>query len=92
MPEVCPFACPMCRKPLEWSGACYACHGTITGQREDWSFPGDRYELERGHWVKVAAGPRPACSRVENRAGAGDLVRIFAAGAGVAPVEEEVPF
>jgi len=96
MTERCPFACPICRKPLEWSGACHRCHGTTSGQREDWSFPGDRYELEGGHWVKTADGPRRACTRGENQAGAREVLRVLS-GAALetrlpAEVLDEVPF
>jgi hypothetical protein len=34
------------------------CHGCTTGRREDWSYPGDRYELEKQHWVKVGGPSR----------------------------------
>ena len=64
----CPFVCPLCRNPRMWSGGCFYCHGTSTGRREDWAFPGDRYELDGGHFVKVC-GPRRACSVEENAAG-----------------------
>lgn len=57
---VCPFACPVCRQRLAWDGGCPACHGSATGDREGWTFPGDRYETERSHWVFEAKGPRPA--------------------------------
>jgi len=97
MTERCPFACPICRKALEWSGACSSCNGTMTGQRDDWTFPGDRYELEDGHWVKALDGPRRACTRAENQQGARDLVRALAGSPLAArlpaePMEEEVPF
>lgn len=65
---VCPFACPHCRRPLAWSGKCLACHGCSTGRPHDWSIPGDRYELEAGHWQLVEKGPRPVCTTAENRA------------------------
>ena len=82
---VCPFACPICRQPLEWSGGCFACHGCTTGTREDWTFPGDGYythemdgkQIGDGHhWVK-GQGPRRACSRDENRDGARAIVKIL---------------
>jgi hypothetical protein len=77
--RACEFACPICRKLLDWSGACRGCHGTTTGRRKDWAFPGDRYDrfaddgLQIGdglHWVKTD-GPRMACTigmNVENAA------------------------
>jgi len=65
----CPFSCPICRRPLAWDGGCEACKGCVTGQREDWTFPGDRYEIEAGHWRLKAKGPRPACTVAENAAG-----------------------
>lgn len=70
----CPFVCPRCRYPLHWDGGCESCRGTSTARREDWAFPGDRYELEAGHYVKVAGGPRSACSSVENLLGLADCV------------------
>lgn len=70
----CPFACPICRQPLDWSGGCKSCHGTYSGGRRQWTFPGDRYDrfddegkpISDGmHWHKVD-GPRPACTPEEN--------------------------
>ena len=77
--RACPFACPLCRHPLDWSGGCTACHGCTTGRRKDWAFPGDRYDRytddglpigDGWHWVKTD-GPRMACTigiNVENAA------------------------
>lgn len=79
----CPFACPICRQLLSWDGGCEHCHGCTTGEREDWTFPGDRYELDAGHWQKILAGPRRACTREENAAGARTLAAIL--GAAVVP-------
>ncbi len=96
MTESCPFSCPICRKPLEWCGACYSCHGTTSGKREDWEFPGDRYELEDGHWIKVLDGPRRACTPAENQAGARELLRVLSGAPMLkkrrAEVVDEVPF
>ncbi len=64
----CHFACPICRARLDWSGGCDQCHGCTSGRREDWTFPGDRYELTDGHWHWVD-GPRKACTPEENAAG-----------------------
>lgn len=64
----CPHACPICRGPLAWDGGCDRCHGCTSGKREDWTFPGDRYELDKGHWQRVD-GPRKACTPDENVAG-----------------------
>ena len=65
----CPFACPYCRQPLEWSGACLHCHGSATPLlRDSWTYPGDRWEThdpddrpigDGQHWQRVATGPRP---------------------------------
>lgn len=57
----CPFACPFCRHALTWEGKCFACFGCSSGQREDWTVPGDRYELDKGHWYLVEKGPRAVC-------------------------------
>jgi hypothetical protein len=83
----CPFVCPLCRAPLSWSGGCDTCKGTGTpaAPRERWAFPGDRYEIRLGHYVKVD-GPRRACSVEENKAG---LARVRAVLAG-APILEAV--
>lgn len=65
----CPFVCPVCRYSLSWEGACFACFGTTMGRRrEDWAFPGARYELEAQHWRKTDEAGRVACSVEENRA------------------------
>jgi len=68
----CPLACPICRGPLAWDGGCERCHGCTTGRREDWTFPGDRYELDKGHWQRVD-GPRKACTPAQNAAGFAQL-------------------
>ena len=71
----CPFACPVCRAPLSWTGGCNACHGARTGRREDWVMPGDRYDLyddegrplhDGHHWILVQRGPIRACSPDDN--------------------------
>jgi hypothetical protein len=64
----CPLACPICRGLLSWDGGCERCHGCATGRRTDWTFPGDRYELDTGHWQRVD-GPRAACTPEQNAAG-----------------------
>lgn len=69
----CPYVCPLCRQPLTWEGGCGRCHGCTTGRREDWAFPGDRYEVTDGHYRKVC-GPRQACSPAENILGLADCV------------------
>jgi hypothetical protein len=63
----CPFACPLCRQPLHWSGGCPHCHGCTTGDREDWTYPGDRWEVddESKHWRRVLVGARPATTKAE---------------------------
>lgn len=58
-----PFTCPICRHQLGWSGECMACHGTPTGRREDWRFPGHRYDFEDGHWrLTDSSRERNACA------------------------------
>jgi hypothetical protein len=66
----CPFVCPVCRGPLDWVGGCVKCHGCTTGNKEDWTFPGDRYERDDdnpGHYrlTDLKAG-RPSCTPREN--------------------------
>lgn len=82
----CAFACPLCGQSLGWAGGCHHCHGTRTGQREDWTFPGDGYytHTETGapigdglHYVKQQ-GPRVAASMAENVRGAKAIGRIMA--------------
>ena len=72
----CPFACPLCGHPLEWSGACFSCHGAPSGSREDWQYPGDRWEFDemdgtpRGdgkHWLRIVPGPRPVASVADSK-------------------------
>lgn len=60
----CPFACPVCRGPLGWEGACRRCHGSATEQNPaTWTYPGDTYELTEGrHWRLTARGPQPVAS------------------------------
>lgn len=60
----CPFACPLCGQPLAWDGFCRACLGRARGGAP--TFPGDRYELEAGHWVKTDPGPRPILPRAQS--------------------------
>ena len=72
----CPFACPLCRHALTWDGRCFACYGTPTGERGEWTIPGDRYELAAGHWRKVE-GPQPCLSQAENRERVQALVRAL---------------
>jgi len=62
---------------LDWDGGCIRCHGCTTGRREDWTFPGDKYEIQKGHWQRVADGPRLACTPEENRAGFAKLYEIL---------------
>lgn len=72
--SACPFSCPICRQPLAWSGACERCHGCRTGDREDWAFPGQRYELEKGHWQRAeTVTERAACTPEENLAGLAEV-------------------
>jgi hypothetical protein len=81
----CPFVCPLCRLPLEWDGRCEHCHGCLTGERLDWTFPGDSYDCydDHGkpigdgvHWVKTD-GPRTACTPTENAENAAMVQRIL---------------
>ncbi len=62
----CPFHCPICRTLLKWDGGCNSCHGTANiDDRASWTFPGDRYKLEDGHWV-LQEGPAKAVSMEQN--------------------------
>jgi hypothetical protein len=78
----CPFACPLCRHPLGWDGGCLACFGCTTCRREDWTFPGHRYELEAHHWRRDDSLPpgRPACTPAETAAGLAQVRAILARG------------
>lgn len=68
--RACPFVCARCRVPLLWDGGCVSCHGSETPDTPSTRrFEGDRYELERGHWRKVAEGPRPCSTDAEIAAG-----------------------
>lgn len=87
----CPFACPICREFLEWDGRCEKCHGCTSGSRDDWTFPGDRYDLfdDEGkplpdgtkaggqHWIKTG-GPRKAVSASANAENLRLLQRVLA--------------
>jgi len=66
-PLKCPFSCPHCRGGLSWDGGCARCFGAPSGKREDWTFPGDRYEVNQGHRVSVGGAGRRACSPDENQ-------------------------
>jgi hypothetical protein len=94
----CPLACPLCRGLLSWDGGCERCHGCTSGRREDWTFPGDRYELDTAHWQRVD-GPRRACTPEQNAAGfaavrailqAGDARRAESSGHGLPPVDPAI--
>ena len=76
----CPFPCPICRQPLSWNGGCDTCKGCTSGNREDWTFPGERYEFEGAHWRRVAGleAGRRACTVEENMAGARAVRDILA--------------
>ena len=74
----CPYACPTCRHALSWNGGCLTCYGSAnSGDRDTWTFPGDRYERDSYHWVKVD-GPRRAVSPLENMQAAHILARLVA--------------
>ncbi len=63
-----PFVCPFCRSRLSWDGGCNGCHGTFTkSDRSTWTFPGDHYRVENGHWV-IQEGPQKACTYEQNEA------------------------
>jgi hypothetical protein len=81
----CPFVCPLCRGALDWTGGCGACHGTNTGERSRWSFPGDGYYThdpegrrigDGKHYVKQQ-GPRPAAEKAVNSESANMIARIL---------------
>ena len=82
-------ACPVCRRNLEWDGGCRACHGAASGLRDDWCFPGQRYDRyddtgqPRGdgqHWVKSFGAPGRACLTKEDwTTGLAAVHRVFAA-------------
>lgn len=98
----CPFVCQTCRRGLEWSGACFGCHGSRTpADRRTWTFPGDRYEThddtgrpigDGQHWVCQVRSPRPACPPEQNEAEAAMLARVLAAvGTGRLPAFVQAP-
>jgi len=63
---VCPFMCPFCFQGLSWNGGCMWCHGThTTDDRSTWTFPGDEYRMDKGHWVKHA-WPQNALTSEQN--------------------------
>jgi hypothetical protein len=62
----CPFACPICRGLLSWDGGCNGCRGSRTPEdRTSWTFPGDRYEAQGGHYRLTERGPRPCLATVD---------------------------
>jgi hypothetical protein len=63
----CPFACPLCRRPLAWDGQCRACRGQRHPSDPPMA-PGDQWEQyddegrplgDGHHWILVASGPQP---------------------------------
>jgi len=96
----CPFVCPVCRQRLEWAGGCRACHGALHGSREEWKFPGDRYDLfddagqplgDGQHWRLVRPGPAPAISVEENKEVLTIVQRMLARGQLGQPLPVETP-
>lgn len=86
----CPFVCPICRGSLDWHGGCDRCHGCTTGEKADWTFPGDRYERDDanpGHYVLTAKGGRASCTPRENVA-AMQIMQAVLAGK-ITPAEAE---
>jgi len=69
--------CTLCRGPLDWDGGCNRCHGCTSGRREDWTFPGNKYELDKGHWHRVC-GPRKALTPAEVKQLMADVRRQLA--------------
>lgn len=72
----CPFACPFCRHALTWEGKCFACFGCSTGRREDWTIPGDRYEVVGGHW-RVAERPGPVSIATDSQEAAQLVIAVL---------------
>lgn len=58
----CPIVCPSCHGKLTWSGICYSSHAW-----DQKIIPGDRYDLEKGHWVLTEKGPRKMFLREQNQ-------------------------
>lgn len=82
----CPFVCPLCRGHLDWTGGCQQCHGTTTGRRADWTFPGEGYYThdvdgkpitDGMHYVRQQPANRPVASQATNAANAKELARIL---------------
>lgn len=80
-------SCPYCRGDLEWDGGCFRCHGCGTGRREDWSFPGARYDRftaqglvigDGQHWVLTdPTTDRPCTSETETSTRLAAIYRIL---------------
>jgi len=99
----CPFVCPMCGANLDWSGGCMSCKGaTAPEDRLTWTFPGNEYEVQHAHWVKVG-GPAKAtppdkmkaCMRVMDKVWLGlsaELANKEIAGILGVAAEEDPPF
>lgn len=90
----CPFVCPICRGPLDWTGGCVKSHGCTTGNRNDWTFPGDRYERDDdnpGHYklTDLKAG-RPSCTPRENIAAMQIVQAVLAKKMSVAEAEDHL--
>ncbi len=63
---LCPFVCPFCRKLLKWDGACMFCFGSHTPEdRATWTFPGDEYQVEGGHWINQGSA-NEVCTPQQN--------------------------
>lgn len=83
----CPFVCPRCRHPLDWSGGCLSCYGSPTPQdRATWTFPGARHDThddegrpigDGQHWVKTAEPDRPAMTPEQSGAKARELSQLL---------------
>lgn len=82
-----PFACPVCRAQLAWSGACFRCFGQLQSD-DPRNYPGDRYDLIAGHMVMGARGPQRVVSWEEGKAAAAAIIPLLEQiGRGLEPAE-----
>jgi hypothetical protein len=90
LPQKRKTACPHCRQPLGWDGGCLSCYGAPSGRREEWNFPGMRFDRyndsgkpygDGHHWMLMDSDlNRSACSIEDNRDGLRAIKAILGRG------------